>query len=183
MRGSPFPHVEVVEDALVGTHRARRDDSIAAQQEQRAPRHAAAVPEDLVVLADPRGGRRAAQRGLEAGIDVSVDEAELGGGLDLANDLVDREVQRGEAAVRQRQVRERRPHQRARIHDPRDPERRRGGDGIHHLVGRVQLRLPFSETPGSTEIDQISMRLVSQRMNWKEFRSPRRQAVLTMLCT
>ena len=183
MGGSPFPHVEVVENALVGTHRAHRDDSIAAQQKQRIPRHAAAVPEDLVVLADPRGGRLPAQRGLEAGIDVPVDEAKLGGGFDLADDLIDGEVQRGEAAVRQRQIRQRRPHQGAGIHDPRDSECRRGGDGIHDLVGRVQLRLEFSETPGSTEIDQISMRLVSQRMNWKEFRSPRRQAVLTLLCT
>ena len=183
MGGSPFPHVEVVENALVGTHRAHRDDSIAAQQKQRISRHAAAVPEDLVVLADPRGGRRPAQRGLEAGIDVPVDEAKLGGGFDLADDLIDGEVQRGEAAVRQHQIRQRRPHQGAGIHDPRNPERRCGGDGIRYLIGRVQLRLEFSETPASTEIDQISMRLVSQRMNWKEFRSPRRQAVLTLLCT
>ena len=72
MGGSPFPHIEVVENALVGTHRAHRDDPIAAQQKQRVPHHAAAVPEDPVVLADPRGGRLPAQRGLEPGMKRSL---------------------------------------------------------------------------------------------------------------
>lgn len=137
MGGSPFPHVEIAENALVGTLRAHRDDPIAAQQKQRVPRDTAAVPEDLVVLADPRGGRLAAQRGLEAGIDVSVDEAKLGGRFDFADDLIDGEVERGNPTVRQRQIRQRSSRQRARVDDPRDSERRRGGDGIRHLIGRI----------------------------------------------
>lgn len=86
---STFPHFEIGENALLGTLRVRHDDAIPAQQIQRIPRETAAVPEDLVVPTDPRGGLLSAQRGLETGIDVSVDEAKLEGGLDFANELID----------------------------------------------------------------------------------------------